>query len=151
MNHPHSDQRVHHTSQRRPAFLLHTRLVNAPVSPLDHRSSALTPTGHNDDSGLHPVIDGELVTSTLINPAPERGLLRRVVDDPYWALVTLMAALGLATTATAVYGIARITLGVAQWLHTNSGLIAIVMVVLALSAGATTAKCAGIHCPGCKH
>ncbi len=174
MNHSHSDQSVHPVRGRRPAFGPHTHLVNVPVSPLDHHSSVRIRTQHNDSPGSHPVVDGEVITSTLIipdtntalhpttpapinpvNPAnpvePERSLLRRVVDDPYWALVTLMAALGVSITATLTYGLIQITMSVAQFLRVNGATVAtlIVIVALALSAGAT-ARCAGIHCVGCK-
>jgi hypothetical protein len=176
MNHPHSDQSVHHVCRRRPAFGPHTHLVNASVSPLDHHSSVRIRTQHNDDSGLHPVVDGALITSTLVIPdanttlrpvtpapvnpvnppvpvvEPEPGVLRRVVDDPYWALVTLMATLAVSITATVAYGVTQITLLVAQWLGANGGTVAtvIVIVLLAVCAGGTTARCAGIHCGGCK-
>jgi len=176
MNHPHSDQSVHHVCQRRPAFGPHTHLVNASVSPLDHHSSVRIRTQHNDGPGSHPMVDGEVITSTLVIPdanttlrpvtpapvnpvnppvpvvEPERSMLRRVVDDPYWALVTLMAALGVSITATVAYGVTQITLLVAQWLRVNGGTVAtvIVIVLLAVCAGGTTARCAGIHCGGCK-
>ncbi len=178
MNHPHSDQRVHSACQRRPAFGPHIRLVNAPVSALDHHSSAVIRTQHNDDPGPHPVVDGEVITSTLTvadtnttlrpvtaaavvptKPARpvttlRRGLLRRVLEDPYWALVTLMSTLTVSITATVIYGLSRITLGVAQWLHANSETVTttvVMITVLGICAAASTTRCAGIHCGGCKH
>lgn len=176
MNHPHSDQSVHHVCRRRPASAPHTHLVNASVSPLDHHSSVRIRTHRNDGPGSHPMVDGEVITSTLVIPdanttlrpvtpapvnpvnppvpvvEPERSMLRRVVDDPYWALVTLMAALGVSITATVAYGVTQITLLVAQWLRVNGGTVAtvIVIVLLVVCAGGTTARCAGIHCGGCK-
>jgi uncharacterized BrkB/YihY/UPF0761 family membrane protein len=115
------------------------------------------------------VVDGEVITSitttipthipddTYATPAwaiePKRKLLRRAIDDPYWILMTLTAATGLAIIATVVYGAIQIILTVGAWLHANAttigGVIALIILVI-LCGGAKAAKCAGIHCGGCK-
>jgi hypothetical protein len=76
-----------------------------------------------------------------------------VIDDRYWILMTLVVGLGLSITATVVYGVIQITLAIAAWLHANGTTIAGVMVgiiLLMLCGGTTAAKCAGIHCGGCR-
>jgi hypothetical protein len=97
MTHLHSHHHSHVTYQRAPAFPPYAQLVNAPVSPLDFRSSALTPIHRNESSGDSPlVVDGEVITSitttipphtpddTYPTPAwaiePKRTLLRRAID-----------------------------------------------------------------------
>ena len=168
MTHLHSDHRSHMVYQRAPALAPYAHLVNAPVSPLDFRSSALIPTHHPEQSAGSPlVIDGEVITDIATIPArtrddtyatsvpeiePKRNLLRRVIDDPYWILMTLLVTIGLAITATVIYGAIQITLTVAQWLHANGTTIAGIMVLiilLVICSGASAAKCAGIHCGGC--
>lgn len=163
MTHPHSDQRSSPVSQRPAAFSPYSHLVNAPVSPLDYHTSALIPHHY---SKLPTVIDGEIVTSKItisthiwddagptIGDEPQRNLLQRAIDDPYWILMTLMMALGLSITATVVYGVIQITLAIGHWLHTHGatlGGIAALIIALMLCGGASTAKCTGIHCGGCK-
>ncbi len=166
MNHPHSDQRSHQVHQRSPALLPYIHLVNAPVSPLDCHPSALVPTRREyPESPL--VVDGEVITSSLVVSAPQkdtdavavpvmeltRSVLRRVTEDPYWILMTLMATLGLAITATIVYGVIQIILTVAEWVSVHGTTLAVIttlIIVLALCGGASAAKCTGIHCRGCK-
>ena len=169
MTHLHSPHHSHVAYQRAPACLSHTHLVNALVSPLDFRSSALTPIRRNERSGDSPlVVDGEVITSiattiptdTYAMPAwafePKRNLLRRAIDDPYWILMTLTAAIGLAITATVIYGAIQIILTVGAWLHANAptigtigATIALIILVM-LCGGVKAAKCAGIHCGGCR-
>jgi hypothetical protein len=173
MTHLHSPHRSHAGQQRAPAFPPHAHLVNALVSPLDFRSSALTPIHRNERCGDSPlVVDGEVITSitttipthtqddTYPTPAwaigPKRNLLRRVIDDPYWILMTLTAAIGLAIIATVVYGAIQIILTVGAWLHANApsigtigATIALIILVM-ICGGAKAAKCAGIHCGGCR-
>lgn len=88
---------------------------------------------------------------------PKRGLIRRVIDDPYWVLITLASALGLAIVGTIVYGVTQIVLAVEQWWSENGHTVVstgqtilVVIVLLALCGGGAAAKCAGIHCGGCK-
>jgi hypothetical protein len=166
MNHPHSDQRSQQVHQRSPALLPYTYLVNAPVSPLDLHTSALIPT-RRKYPGSPLVVDGEVITSSFIVPAPRkntdatavpvieptRSVFRRAIEDPYWILLTLMAALGLLITATVIYGTVQIMLAVAEWVSVHGTTIAAIttlIIVLAMCGGATAAKCAGIHCRGCK-
>jgi hypothetical protein len=173
MAHLHSPHHSHVTYQRAPAFPPHTHLVNALVSPLDFRSSALTPVHRNECSGNSPlVVDGEVITSiTTTIPThtpddtyprtawaiePKRNLLRRAIDDPYWILMTLTVALGLSIVATVVYGAIQIILTVDAWLHANaptirtiSGITVLIVLVM-ICGGAKAAKCAGIHCGGCR-
>jgi hypothetical protein len=173
MTHMHLDHRSHAVQQRTPAFSPCAHLINAPVSPLDFRSRALTPIHRNERSGDSPlVVDGEVITSitttipthtqdhTYATPAwaiePKRALLRRAIDDPYWILMTLTAAIGLAITASIVYGAIQIILTVDAWLHSNAptigtigATIALIIVVM-ICGGAKAAKCAGIHCGGCR-
>jgi hypothetical protein len=173
MTYLHSSHRSHAVQQRAPAFPPHTHLVNAPVSPLDFRSSAVTPLHRNELSGDSPlVVDGEVITSitttipthtpdhTYTTPAwatePKRNLLQRAIDDPYWILMTLTAATGLAITATVIYGAIQIILTVSAWLHANaptirtiSGITVLIVLVM-ICGGAKAAKCAGIHCGGCR-
>jgi hypothetical protein len=76
--------------------------------------------------------------------------------DPYWILMTLTAAIGLAITATVVYGAIQIILTIGAWLHANaptlgtiSGITGLIILVM-ICGGAKAAKCAGIHCGGCR-
>lgn len=173
MTHLHSPHHSHAVQQGAPAFPPHAHLVNAPVSPLDFRSSAVTLIHRNERSGDLPlVVDGEVITSitttipthtqdhTYATPTwaiePKRNLLRRAIDDPYWILMTLTAALGLAITATVIYGAIRIILTVDAWLHANTATLstigattALILLVM-ICGGAKAAKCAGIHCGGCR-
>ncbi len=166
MNHPHSDQCNRQVHQRPLALSPYTHLVNAPVSPLDCHTSALIPT-RRKHPGSPLVVDGEVITSSLIVPAPRKNtdatavpviepkpsLFRRASEDPYWILMTLMAAIGLAITATVIYGVVEITLAVAEWVSVNGTTMAAIttlIIVLVMCGGATAAKCAGIHCRGCK-
>jgi hypothetical protein len=144
-------------------FTPYLHLVNAPVSPLDPRASALIPQHH---SAPPTVVDGTVITSTVTTPAPirddsdrilghesKRSLLRRAIEDPYWILMTLMAVLGLSITATVVYGIIQITLAIGHWFTTNGttlGTIAALAILVMLCGGTSAAKCAGIHCGGCR-
>jgi uncharacterized BrkB/YihY/UPF0761 family membrane protein len=143
------------------------------VYPLDVCSSALTPIRRKEHSGDSPsVVDGEVITSitttipihtqddTYATTAwaiePKRNLLWRAIDDPYWILMTLTAAIGLAITATVVYGAIQIILTVDAWLHANAPTIGtigatIALIILVMLCGAAkAAKCAGIHCGGCR-
>jgi hypothetical protein len=112
-------------------------------------------------------VDGEVITSSLIGPAPrkntdatavpvvepKRSVLRRATEDPYWILMTLMVAIGLSITATVAYGAVQIILAVAEWVSVNGPTIAAIttlITVLMIFGGATAAKCAGIHCGGCQ-
>jgi hypothetical protein len=166
MNHPHSDQRSQPVHQRSPALSPYTHLVNAPVSPLDCHTSALILT-RRKYAGSPLVVDGEVITSSLIGPAPrkntdatavpvvepKRSVLRRATEDPYWILMTLMVAIGLSITATVAYGAVQIILAVAEWVSVNGPTIAAIttlITVLMIFGGATAAKCAGIHCGGCQ-
>jgi hypothetical protein len=166
MNHPHSDQRSQPVHQRSPALSPYTHLVNAPVSSLDLHTSALIPT-RSKYPGSPLVVDGEVITSSLIVPAPHkntdattvpvieptRSVFRRAIEDPYWILMTLMTALGLSITATVIYGTVQIMLAVAEWVSVHGTTIAAIttlLIVLTMCGGATAAKCAGIHCGGCK-
>jgi hypothetical protein len=165
MTHPHSDQRNPTVYQRSRAFAPYIDLVSAPVSSLDSHTSALIPT-HTTQPGSTPIVDGEVITGTLtISPRddtkatgvpaiePKRSLLRRAIDDPYWILMTLMAATSLPITATVIYGIVQMMLAIGEWLRVNGKTITgitILMIVLMICGGARVAKCAGIHCRGCR-
>jgi hypothetical protein len=173
MTHLHSPHHSHAVQQRAPACPSHTHLVNAPVSPLDFRSRALTPIHRNERCGDSPlVVDGEVITSitttipihtqdhAYATPAwaiePKRNLLRRAIDDPYWILMTLTAATGLAITATVIYGAIHIILTVDAWLHANAPTLGTItattalIILVMICGGAKAAKCAGIHCGGCR-
>lgn len=172
MTHLHSHHRSHAVQQRAPAFSPHTDLVNAPVFPLDRHSSVLIPTYPTEQGATSPlVVDGEVITSTITIPTPrrndthvttaweiepKRNLLQRAIDDPYWILMTLTGALGLAITATVIYGAIQIILTIGAWLHTNAPTIATIgattalLILLMICGGAKAAKCAGIHCGGCR-
>jgi hypothetical protein len=168
MTHLHSHQHSYQVYQRPLALAPFAHLVNAPVSLLDFHSSALIPTHHPEQSAGSPlVIDGEVITDIATIPArtrddtdatsvpeiePTRNLLRRVIDDPYWILMTLLVTIGLAITATVIYGAIQITLTVAHWLHANGTTIAGILVLITLlmiCGGTSAAKCAGLHCGGC--
>jgi hypothetical protein len=172
MTHLHSHHHSHLIQQRAPAFPPYAHLVNASVFPLDFRPSALVPTYSAEHGAGSPlVVDGEVITSITTIPTqprdetypttapvikPKRNLLRRVVDDPYWILMTLTAAIGLAITATVIYGAIQIILAIGAWLDANAhtidtigGVIALIILVI-LCGGAKAAQCAGIHCGGCK-
>jgi hypothetical protein len=172
MTHLHSPHHSHAVQQRTPAFP-HAHLANAPVSPLDFGSSALTPTYLPEHgAGLPLVVDGEVITSiTATIPThaqddtyatrawaiePKRNLLRRAIDDPYWILMTLTVTIGLAITATVIYGAIQIILTVDAWLHANAptigsiGATTALIILVMICGGAKAAKCAGIHCGGCR-
>lgn len=165
MTHPHSGQCNPKVYQRSCVVAPCTYLVDAPAAALDLYTSAFIPA-HSKYPGSSLVVDGEVITSTLTVPAPGSNgtnltapviesapsLLRRVIDDPYWILISLMAATGLSLMATVIYGAIHITLAVAEWLRVNGTTIAaitILIIVLIMCGGATAAKCAGIHCRGC--
>ena len=163
MTHLHSDQRNFPVYQHPMVFTPYQHLVNAPVSPLDLRASALISQHYFEPS---MVVEGEIITSSLTPRALARddtqppitdesrpSLLRRAIEDPYWILMTLTVVLGLSITATVIYGVIQITLDIGQWFHahgTTLGAIAALIIALTLCGGATTAKCTGIHCGGCK-
>jgi hypothetical protein len=166
MTHLHSHHHSHLIQQRVLAFFPHADLVNAPVFPLDRHSGALIPThdtGHGDGSPL--VVDGEVITSITTIPTytrddsiasalePKRNLLRRMIDDPYWILMTLTVALGVSITATVIYGAIQIILAIGAWLDANTTTIGgamVLIILLMLCGGAKAAQCAGIHCGGCR-
>ncbi|MGH3774529.1 MAG: hypothetical protein ACRDRR_02140 [Pseudonocardiaceae bacterium] len=155
MNHPHSDQRNPMVPQRPLALSPYIHLVNATVSPLEPHSSAVIPARHREE--LPSVVDGEVLASIDTRPVPviepKRNLLWRAIDDPYWVLMTLIAAVGLSITATAMYGVIQITRSIAEWFHANGATLAVIttlIILLMLCGGATVAKCAGIHCRGCR-
>jgi hypothetical protein len=169
MTHLHSHHHSHLIQQRVLAFPVHADLVNASVTRLDCHSSALIPTHdteHGDGSPL--MVDGEVITSIVTIPTqprddtyptiasviePKRNLLRRAIDDPYWILMMLTASIGLAITATVIYGAIQIILAIGAWLDANAttiGAITALIVLVMLCGGAKAAQCAGIHCGGCR-
>jgi hypothetical protein len=169
MTHLHSAQHSHMVHQRPRVLTPYAHVVNAPLFPLDIRSSALTPIHRNERSEDSPlVVDGEVIASIDTIPsdprydtdAPtawaielKRNLLWRVIDDPYWILITLIVALGVAITATVAYGAIQIILTVGAWLDANTTSIGAAIALSALvmiCGGAKAAKCAGIHCGGCR-
>jgi hypothetical protein len=172
MTHSHLPHRSHAVQQRTPAFSPHAHLVNAPVFPLDRHCSVLLPTHPIEQGATSPlVVDGEVITSTTTIPTPrrndtyattawasepKRSLFRRAIDDPYWILMTLTAAIGLAIIATVVYGALHIILTVGAWLHANApsigtiGATTALFILVMICGGAKAAKCAGIHCGGCR-
>jgi hypothetical protein len=82
----------------------------------------------------------------------ERNFLRRSLD-PYWILVTLAITLGVAITATALYGLIQVTCAIGRWFTTNAttlATLAALVIVVVLCGGTTAAKCSGIHCGGCQ-
>jgi hypothetical protein len=164
MTHPHLDQRSVPVYQHPMVFTPYQHLVNAPVSALDSHTSALIPQHYSEPP---TVVDGEVITSSLTTRTMVRddtepttrdesrpSVLRRVIDDPYWILMTLMAVLGLSITATVIYGVIQIILAIGQWFHahgtTLGAIAALIIVVMLCGGGATAAKCTGIHCGGCK-
>jgi hypothetical protein len=169
VTHLHSHHRSHAVQQRAPAFPLYAHLVNAPVSPLDLHSRVLIPTGPAEHGAGSPlVVDGEVITSITTIPAQsrdgiyptiapvvelKRNLLRRMIDDPYWILMTLTLGLGVVITATVVYGAIQIIVTVGAWLDANAttigGVTALIILVM-LCGGVKAAKCAGLHCGGCR-
>jgi hypothetical protein len=144
-------------------FTPYQHLVNAPVSPLEFQPSALIPH-HYPESPT--VVDGTVISSSVSTPAhlwddtdrtigdeSKRSVLHRAIEDPYWILMTLMVALGLSLTATVVYGVIQITLAIGHWFTTNGttlGTIAALVILVMLCGGTSAAKCAGIHCGGCR-
>lgn len=161
MMHPHLDQRSFPVYQHVVVATPDQHLVNAPVSPLDSHTSALISTRAAKSEDRHLVINGEVITSrTMTLPArtipatePKQSLVRRILDDPYWILMTLAITLILSITATAIYGIIQITLAIGRWFTTNGttlGTIAALAIIVMLCGGTTAAKCAGIHCGGCR-
>jgi hypothetical protein len=135
--------------------------VNGPVVSLDWDTDVLLPTQDTISRRPHPVIEGEVLASrTMTVPArpiaaieSKRSLLRRILDDPYWILMTLVIALGVSITTTALYGLIQITLAIGRWFTTNAttlATLAALVTVVVLCGGTTAAKCAGIHCGGCQ-
>ena len=135
MTHLHSHHRNHAVQQRTPAFPPWVHLTNAPVSPLDFGSTAsFLRTPQNRVLRHHwwsmvksspaltpsPRIRDMTPMRRQHGNEPKRNLLRRAIDDPYWILMTLTGALGLAIIATVVYGAIQIILTVDAWLHTNA-------------------------------
>jgi hypothetical protein len=170
MTYPHSHHRNHQIYQHSSALSWYIPLVNAPVAPLDLRSGALIPTHRTEHGAGSPlVVDGEVITSIATIPdrprydtdatavpikrRRKRSLLRRVIEDPYWILMTMPVVLGVAITATVIYSAIQIMLTVAAWLDANGTTIAgliILIILLMVCGGAKAAQCAGIHCGGCK-
>jgi hypothetical protein len=165
MTHLHSGHRSHVVQQRAPAFPSCAHLVNASVFPLDFRSRALIPTYPAEHGAGSPlVVDGEVITSIPAHTSeytdatatsvfePKRNLLRRVIDDPYWILMTLTVALGVSITATVIYGAIHIILAIGAWLDANGTTVVgamVLIILMMLCGGAKAAQCAGIHCGGC--
>jgi len=161
MTQPYSNQCSFPVYQHPVAFTPYRDRVITPVSRLDCDIDRLIPTQDATPRRLHPVIEGEVLSSrTMTAPArsipvmePRRRFLRRSLDDPYWILMTLAITLVVSITATAIYGLIQITLAVGRWFTTNGttlAAIAVLVTVLALCGGRTAAKCTGIHCGGCK-
>jgi small-conductance mechanosensitive channel len=161
MIHPHSDQRSVQVPQRASALSPYSHLVNASVSPLELHSSALMPTRHKDYLDDVPsAVDGEVLNVVTVPTwddtdarEPKRSLLRRAIDDPFWILITMTTVLGLSIAATVIYGVIQIALAIAEWFHANGTTLAAIttlVLLLMLCGGATAAKCAGIHCGGCR-
>jgi hypothetical protein len=162
MIHPHSDQRSVPVTQRASAFSPYSHLVNAPVSPLELHPSAFMPIRHKDYLDDVPsVVDGEVLASVVTVPTwddtdarePRRSLLRRAIDDPFWILITMTTVLGLSIAATVMYGVIQIALAIAEWFHANGTTLAAIttlVLLLMLCGGVRAAKCAGIHCGGCR-
>ena len=160
MTPPYSHQRSFPVYEHPVVFALYPDRVNVPVSAWDRDVSAFIPTQNATCPRPHPVIEGEVLASrTMTVPArsipaiePKRKVFRRIRDDPYWILMTLAITLGVSITATALYGLVRITLAIGRWFTTNGttlATIAALVTVVALCGGTTAAKCAGIHCGGC--
>jgi hypothetical protein len=163
MTHLHSDQRGVPAYPHPRVFTPYQHLVNAPVSPLNSDTSGFIPRHYSESP---TVIDGEVLTSSVTTAAhiwddtvritgheSKRSLLQRAIEDPYWILLTLTVVLGLSLMATVVYGVIQITLAIGAWFHAHGatlGAIAVLIIALMLCGGATTAKCTGIHCGGCK-
>jgi hypothetical protein len=85
------------------------------------------------------------------------GLLRRIAADPYWVLVALkrVAQLGaVALVAWVGWEIYLAVVAVGEWFNYYGRSIiavAVCVVLLGLLGGGTAvAKCAGLHCGGCK-
>lgn len=114
-----------------------------------------------------PVIEGELVPVDL--DALQRRITYTVKEVPAkpsreinWPLVLTVTAytLGLSIIGVLVYGIVQIVLAVARaveefghWMSVNGphilGIGALALLAL-LFCGGSAAKCAGIHCGGCR-
>jgi hypothetical protein len=161
MTHSHSGQCSFPVYQHPVVVTPYQHLVNAPVSPLDFHTSAgiVAPAAKSENQ--HLVINVEVITSRIITlpartiPAtePKQSLFRRTLDDPYWILMTLAITLILSITVTAIYGIIQIMLAIGRWFTTNGttlGTIAALVIIVMLCGGTTAAKCAGIHCGGCR-
>ncbi|MDQ3900484.1 MAG: hypothetical protein M3319_08590 [Actinomycetota bacterium] len=156
----HSNQRSFSVAQHAVVVTPYQDLVNAPVSPLASRPSVLIPAPAATPENQHLVISGEVITSRTTFPGrtisatkSKQGLLRRTLDDPYWILMTLAITLIGSITATVIYGIIQITFAIGHWLTTNGttlGTIAALAIIVMLCGGTTAAKCAGIHCGGCR-
>lgn len=102
-----------------------------------------------------------LVSAYAQSPIPtivksKHRLLQRVIDDPYWLLMSLAIGLGLSIVGIAIYGVIQVGMAIRDWWMSNghtvvsaTEVVILIIVVLALCGGGA-AKCAGIHCGGCK-
>lgn len=92
---------------------------------------------------------------TIAPVEPKRSLLRKTLDDPYWALISIAAALSIGIVTLIVYGVIQIVLAVEAWLAENmhtivSGGATVLIILVLLSLGGGGAVCAGLHCAGCR-
>lgn len=118
------------------------------------------------------VIDGELVPldvdeiqrpfvaceqlpalpSRVVRDRP--GRLRLLLEDPYWLLYGVAVTVPLAIVATLAYGLAEIVISVyrffAEYGQSLASIAVVIIIALVLGGGRKVAKCAGVHCGGCK-
>lgn len=112
-----------------------------------------------------PVIEGELVPIDLDALQPTPTPITTPVKSQFrvnWHLVLIGTgtALVLSIAALVVYEVVQLILAVVHaveefghWVHANGptiGGVAILGTLALIFCGGTAAKCAGIHCGGCK-
>lgn len=127
----------------RPALAYPPAVIDGELVPLDL------------DEIQRPFVPCEQLPALAPEVARDRpGRLRLLIEDPYWVLYSVTVALGVGIAGTALYGIVEIAISVYRFFATYGQSIAsvavLLLVLLVCGGGRKVAKCAGLHCGGCK-
>lgn len=107
---------------------------------------------------LVSVIDGQLLPDGRLHvqaelralPAPKPSRWQRFKDDPTWAIYLATFLVSTSIVGLVVYGLVMLVTAVVVWVTANAAVIVAVLVALVLLAIGGGAKCAGLHCGGCR-
>lgn len=104
--------------------------------------------------------DGRLVSFTeptpvvlvkaFIIPPHKQPMRQRLWEDPTWLLYGAAFLIPAGIVVVIIYAVISIAMAIATFIAVNIGAIVAVIVVLALLMIGGGAKCAGLHCGGCR-